>query len=369
MTTTDHTDTNSADSADSTGIDSAAKSAGGEVSAVAKPSSRPSLRDQLASGSWKPGRISGEDLARMLASRRRGSGATHMSPRGPEAGGHRRIGRGLFGTGLVILALAATTEMSHSTNTERREANTAQISALEVSLAQARRAPQRTARAEALAQLVEEATKAADAVAVGQQRYAELAYTANPATSTTDAGSTGGTGRGTRGDGVPGSSVLAMVAQRRALARYWRMDSLLVDPEAAYVFDTVDPFGPGQIDPRWPWYLHYTRHGAGPGDGEIRAADPASYAWTRFSIAPTTGRSEPAGRAPRLVQVAWVCRETTTGHVLAWARADYEASSGHFDDLYLTTTSYATRPTTHTAPAPPAASGSDGGQGGREIKP
>ncbi|WP_328530200.1 hypothetical protein OG984_03165 [Nocardioides sp. NBC_00368] len=232
----------------------------------------------------------------------------------------------------VLVVLATATEMSHSNEEERRESNAARITALEQRLAQARRRADVTRRAEALSGLVEEATKSAEAVAVGQQRYAELAYAANPNASATSKA-------GPRGDGVPSSPVLAMVQQRRVQAPYWSEDSLVVGPEEAYVFDTVDPFGPGQIDPRWPWYLHYN----GP-----RATDPATYEWTTLSIAPTTEPFEDTARTPRLVKVVWVCQETKTGDVFAWASAVYDAGTRRFSSLHLTTSSHATRPTAPT---------------------
>ncbi|MGH3996978.1 MAG: hypothetical protein ACRDTJ_05890, partial [Pseudonocardiaceae bacterium] len=241
------------------GTESTTRSAGDRGTANADP---PSLRDQLASGTWRPARITGDDLARVLTSWRRTPGSSDPSDSQwteHDAVRHRRIRGGVIATVLVtvLVLLATVTEMSHSNDEQRRENNAARITALEQSLAQARRRADVTAMSQALSGLAAEATKAAGAVAVGQQRYAELAYAANPNASNRNAGVTSKTRAGSRGDGVPGSSVLAMVQHRRALARYWSEDSLVVAPEEAYVFDTVDPFEPGQIDPRWPWYLHY----------------------------------------------------------------------------------------------------------------
>lgn len=371
----DETEPASTDSIEST--DGIARSPGDRATGNAKPA--PSLRDQLVSGSWKPARISGNDLARLVAERRHTpdpadpSGLPEGQRTGEDTAGHRRIRGGVVAIVLVtvLVVLATVTEMSHSNHEKRRESNAAQITALEQSLAQARRRADVTGRAEALSGLVEEATKAADAVAVGQQRYAELAYAANPNPSATSkVTSPPENGAGTRGDGVPGPSALAMVQQRRVLARYWSEDSLVVGPAEAYVFDTVDPFGPGQVDPRWPWYLHY--------DGP-RAADPATYEWTRLSIAPATEQatgpatepSEGAGRAPRLVKVVWVCEETKTGDVLAWASADYDAGTGRLRNLDLTTSSHATRPTAPTAArtAAPTSESDHRSRGGKEGTP
>jgi hypothetical protein len=125
--------------------------------------------------------------------------------------------------------------------------------------------------------------------------------------------------------------MLAVAEHRRALAPYFSPKSYLVDDAEAYRWSTVDSFDAGtEIDPRYAWYVRY--------DGQT-ADDPGTYRWKLETVLPDLKRSSAAVPTDS-ARVVWLCRDTATGEVLAWANGHYryDGKTGVFDELEVVVT-------------------------------
>ncbi|QXV57377.1 hypothetical protein CVV72_10375 [Amycolatopsis sp. TNS106] len=154
----------------------------------------------------------------------------------------------------------------------------------------------------------------AEKVRAAQQAYATLYHRASTEPPTNN--------------GVPTEASEATAEHRKILAPLFSRKTYLVEDENAYRWQNVLPFDPDtEIDPRFPWYVRYVGS---------TAAKPDTYAWAVEAVTP----DRPPGHSQdptATAKVVWLCKDTQTGAVLAWARAtyDYRGTSGAFDHLEI----------------------------------
>ncbi len=235
------------------------------------------------------------------------------------AGDHARTWRRGFawamGVGAVVLVAAS--GVTRDDFEADRAGNAARIAQLERLLEEAQAVPDDAAAAERLTALAAAATAAAAAVAQAQQGFAELHHRSSVEQDTHN--------------GAPNDAMTATAEHRRALSGYFAEGSYLAEDKDAYTWQNVLPFdATTEIDPRFAWYLRY--------DG-WEASDPSAYAWDVETVMPEVGSLKLSGAADR-TRVVWLCTDTATGEVLAWATAifSFAEQSGLFDDLSVTIT-------------------------------
>ncbi len=124
-----------------------------------------------------------------------------------------------------------------------------------------------------------------------------------------------------------------------AVGQYFHPSSFLVDSQSQeylnyHYWVRKFPFGPDEMDPRFPWLTCHTP------DGYLQ--EPGACSWSVLSVTPFVSRSgEPTSTLS--ARVVWQDVDTETGVVLAWAEATYcrdEAGTGLFNDMKLTLTSF-----------------------------
>lgn len=222
----------------------------------------------------------------------------------------------LMGAGILTLTVASgVTGQSFSAAQSRKAERIAHLSA---QVKDAGAAPVDEDLAERMRQLSEAAAADARAVAEAQQGFADLHRQAS-----TQPGP---------GNGAPNEATVQIAEHRRVLAPLFDADSYLVDEEEAYSWTSTTPFDPSsEIDPRFDWYVRY--------DG-TQASSPDAYTWTVETVMPDLDGQDASG-ATNTAHVIWLCQETGTGQVLAWANASYafDGKKGLFDDLEVVMTS------------------------------
>ncbi|MDP9903204.1 hypothetical protein [Arthrobacter bambusae] len=134
------------------------------------------------------------------------------------------------------------------------------------------------------------------------------------------------------GNGAPSQGFLDSVKHRAKLAPYFSPGTYLLD--AAGIASQGSDLGlaSGQIDPRLPWY-----------QGKLEAG---VCSWEAVSVTPN------AGGSPSLTDVTWLCRDSKTDDLLAWASGSWSKDIKAFVSLKVGTTSLGDQRST-TAPAGP----------------
>ncbi|MGW0901156.1 hypothetical protein ACWD0G_29975, partial [Streptomyces goshikiensis] len=160
---------------------------------------------------------------------------------------------------------------------------------------------------------------AADAkkVASGEQTFATLYHQASVQPSPNN--------------GAPNQATLEIIKHRRGMATLFSKGSFLVSDKEAYSTSSLAPFdATTEIDPRHAWYIRY--------DGQ-NAAAPSTYAWKVETVMPDLSAKDGSGATDQ-AKVVWLCRDTKSGEVLAWASARYvrNGTTGTFDHLALVVT-------------------------------
>ncbi|MFD0269368.1 hypothetical protein ACFVGY_22790 [Streptomyces sp. NPDC127106] len=215
---------------------------------------------------------------------------------------------------LALVITAGVTGESFKTTTADNEA---QILQLTQQLDDARSKPAKADVGAQLSKLAEAAAADAKKVAAGEQTFAELYHQADVQPS--------------RKNGAPNQATLEIVEHRRDLAPLFDKNSFLVSDKEAYSTSSLTPFdATTEIDPRHAWYIRY--------DGD-KAAAPSTYAWKVETVMPDLSVKGGSG-ATNQARVIWLCRDTTSGEVLAWASARYvrNGTAGTFDHLALVVT-------------------------------
>ncbi|MGO4460074.1 hypothetical protein AB4039_22665 [Streptomyces sp. M-16] len=227
----------------------------------------------------------------------------------------RRGVTAVMSAGILALVVAAgvTGESFKATTAD----NEARIVRLKEQLDDAQSTPVNADAGAQLSKLAEAAAADAKKVAAGEQTFATLYHQASVQPSPNN--------------GAPNQATLEIVEHRRDLAPLFGKDSFLVSDKEAYSTSSLTPFdATTEIDPRHAWYIRY--------DGE-KAADPSTYAWKVETVTPDLSVKGGSG-ATNQARVVWLCRDTTSGEVLAWASARYvrNGTAGAFDHLALVVT-------------------------------
>jgi hypothetical protein len=219
--------------------------------------------------------------------------------------------------GVGILALVVATGMAGESFKASTADNQAQIVQLKGRLDDAQSTPVKTDVGAQLSKLT--ATAAADAkkVASGEQTFATLYHQAGVQPSANN--------------GAPNQATLEIIKHRRDMAPLFSKDSFLVSDKEAYSTSSLTPFdATTDIDPRHAWYIRYDSQ---------NAAAPSTYAWKVETVMPDLSVKDGSG-ATNQAKVVWLCRDTKSAEVLAWASARYvrNATTGAFDHLALVVT-------------------------------
>lgn len=219
--------------------------------------------------------------------------------------------------GVGILALVVVTGVTGESFKASTADNKARILQLKGQLDDAQSTPVTADAAADLSELTEAAAADAKKVATGEQAFATLFHQASVQPSPNN--------------GAPNKATLEIIKHRRDMAPLFSKDSFLVSDKEAYSTSSLTPFdATTEIDPRYAWYIRY--------DGQ-NAAAPSRYAWKVETVMPDLSMKNVPGMTNQ-AKVVWLCRDTKSGEVLAWASARYvhNDTTGAFDHLALVVT-------------------------------
>ncbi|WP_329142699.1 hypothetical protein OIU91_03850 [Streptomyces sp. NBC_01456] len=233
--------------------------------------------------------------------------------------GHSRLIRrgvaAVMGVGILALVVATgVTGESFKTTTADTEARIVQLKG---KLADAQSTPVKADAGAQLLKLTKAAAADAKKVATGQQIFAQLYHQSSVQPSPNN--------------GAPNQATLEIIKHRREMAPLFSRDSFLIDDKEAYSLSSLTPFdATSEIDPRHAWYIRYAGQ---------NAAAPSTYAWKVETVMPDLSMKNGSG-ASNQAKVVWLCRDTKSGEVLAWASARYvhNGTTGAFDHLALVMT-------------------------------
>jgi hypothetical protein len=124
------------------------------------------------------------------------------------------------------------------------------------------------------------------------------------------------------GDGDASEEFAPVGEHRRELVDYFDESARIIEDEEGYRPGADVPYGPGEIDVLFPWYVRYTDEDRG------EYAAPSLNSWELVSATPRVG-------SPESVSVAWLNRDESSGELLAWARGTFDAVTGTFHSLYV----------------------------------
>lgn len=128
-------------------------------------------------------------------------------------------------------------------------------------------------------------------------------------------------------DGSPSKAFVDSAAHRKTLAPFFAQTSWIVtDEKQAYGPGSTVPFDEQtQIDPRFPWYVRYQSEQYEKGQ-QPKYQDPKTYTWAVSSVMPSSLDE------PGVYEVTWTSTNKD-GSLLAWATANYNASTKKFHAL------------------------------------
>ncbi|MFJ5724721.1 hypothetical protein [Streptomyces sp. NPDC093149] len=227
----------------------------------------------------------------------------------------RRSVTAVMGAG--ILALVVATGVASESFKASTADNEAQIVQLKGQLDDARSTPVKADAGAQLSKLTEAAATDAKKVATGEQTFATLYHQASVQPSPNN--------------GAPNQATLEIIKHRRDMAPLFGKDSFLVNDKEAYGTSSLTPFdATTEIDPRHAWYIRYAGQ---------NAAAPSTYAWKVETVMPDLSVKDGSG-ATNEAKVVWLCRDTKSSEVLAWASARYvrNGTTRAFDHLALVVT-------------------------------
>ncbi|MFF3697299.1 CopD family protein [Streptomyces sp. NPDC002221] len=253
-------------------------------------------------------------------------------------------------TGIGILVLAVATGVTGENFKVSTADNEARITQLKQQVDTAQSTPVKTDAGAQLSHLTEAAADA-QKVAAGEQAFATLYHQA-----------------GVQPDphnGTPNQAALEIIRHRRDMAPLFSKDSFLVSDEDVDGTSSLTPFDSHtEIDPRYAWYIRY--------DGQ-NAAAPSTYTWKVETVMPDLSVKSGSG-ATNQAEAVWLCRDTKTSEILAWASARYvrNGTAGAFNRLALVVTAAgaqyenpAIKMPTGSAPPEPSGTGAQGMGGKR----
>ncbi|MFE7117377.1 hypothetical protein ACFU99_18385 [Streptomyces sp. NPDC057654] len=230
----------------------------------------------------------------------------------------RLIRRGVTAVmGAGILALVMVTGVAGESFKANTADNDARIVQRKAQLDNARSTPVKADAGARLSELTEAAAADAKKVAAGEQAFATLYHRAGVQPSPNN--------------GVPNQATREIIRHRRAMTPLFSKASFLVGDKEAYSTSSLTPFdATAEIDPRYAWYIRY--------DGQNAAAS-STYAWKVGTVMPDLRAGGGSGATDQ-AKVVWLCRDTKSGEVLAWASARYmrHARTGVFGHLALVVT-------------------------------
>ncbi|MYR60063.1 hypothetical protein GTY54_28810, partial [Streptomyces sp. SID625] len=219
--------------------------------------------------------------------------------------------------GVGILALAVATGVAGESFKASTADSEAQIVQLKGQLDDAQSTPVKSDASAQLSKLTEAAAAEAKKVATGEQTFATLYHQAGVQPSPHN--------------GAPDQATLEIIKHRRDMAPLFSKDSFLVSDKEAYSTSSLSSFdATTEIDPRHAWYIRY--------DGP-NAAAPNTYVWKVETVMPDLSLRNVSTMSNQ-AKVVWLCRDTESGEVLAWASARYvrNGTAGAFDHLALVVT-------------------------------
>lgn len=225
-------------------------------------------------------------------------------------------------TGVGILALVVATGVDSESFEASTADNEAQIIQLKGRLDDAQSPPVKADAGARLSKLTEAAAADAKKVASGEQTFAALYHQASLQPGPNN--------------GAPSRAALEIIKHRRNMAPLFSKSSFLVSDKEAYSTSSLTPFdATTEIDPRHAWYIRY--------DGQ-NAAAPSTYTWKVETVTPDLSAKD-GSVATNQAKVVWLCRDTKSGEVLAWASARYlrNGTTGAFDRLALVVTATGAR--------------------------
>ncbi|MGW5927729.1 hypothetical protein ACWF2L_15970 [Streptomyces anulatus] len=240
-----------------------------------------------------------------------------VQARSPE-GNARLVRRSVITVmGVAVLALVVATGVAGESFKASAADNEVQIIQLKGHLDDVQSTPVNADAGAQLFKLTEAAAADAEKVASGEQTFATLYHQAGVQPSPNN--------------GAPNQATLEIIKHRRDMAPLFRKGSFLVSDKEAYSTSSLTPFDAiTEIDPRHAWYIRY--------DGQ-NAAAPSTYAWKAETVMPDLSAKDSSG-ATNQARVVWLCRDTKSSEVLAWASARYvrNGATGAFDHLALVVT-------------------------------
>lgn len=133
------------------------------------------------------------------------------------------------------------------------------------------------------------------------------------------------------GDGDAGEVYAPVGEHREELIDFFAESARIIEDEEDYSPGADVFYGPGEIDVLAPWYTRYAD------EGLTTYAEPSANSWELVAVTPRGGSS-------RTVNVAWLNRDSSSGDLLAWARATYSSDAGTFHSLYVGETTIGERP-------------------------
>lgn len=121
------------------------------------------------------------------------------------------------------------------------------------------------------------------------------------------------------GNGAPSQGFLDSVENRRDMVKFFDPATFVVPADEIFSPTSLLTIEADQVDPRMPWYSRDVEAGAASWQvGAVRAGD---------------------GEGATTTEVLWLCRDETSGDLLAWARAAWPAEGEVFTSLTVGTTS------------------------------
>ncbi|MFD7853430.1 hypothetical protein ACFV6B_03925 [Streptomyces microflavus] len=219
--------------------------------------------------------------------------------------------------GLAVLSLVVAAGVGGESFRASTADNKVQIMQLKGHLNDAQSTPLKEDAGGQLLKLTEAAAGDAEKVASGEQTFAALYHQAGVQPSPRN--------------GAPNQATLEIIEHRRGMARLFSKGSFVVSDKEAYSTSSLMPFdATTEIDPRHAWYIRY--------DGQ-NAAAPSTYGWQVETVMPDLSAKDGSGTTNQ-AKVVWLCRDTKSGEVLAWASARYvrTGAKGAFDNLALVVT-------------------------------